>query len=351
MDEKQIFIKILKIAVFISGVVLFGSFGYAELEGLAFADALYMTVITLTTTGYGDIVPKTEWGRHYTIYLLSVGMGVVTYSATTVVNYIINIDFSKRRREKMETKVGQLKDHTIVCGFGRMGEIICKKLQSEGVTFVVIEKDENLIQQLKNSSYLYVEGDAAHDEILEKVAVKNAGVLVSVIDNDADGLYITLAARSYNPKMQIIVRANEPSARKRMIRAGANKVILPYVMSGLKVAESVINPAVEDFLSLGELDSNGEGDIFQLADLYVTDQSSIIEKTIRQIGPALDKLIIVGIRKPDQSFLFSPRGDYIFQRGDCLIVLGDQDAYKKTKKQFGLISQLKPPVIHPEAAA
>lgn len=216
-----------------------------------------------------------------------------------------------------------------------MGEIICKKLSDENIPFVVIEKREHLIKILAENKYHFIEGDASNDECLEKAAVQNAKVLVSVIDNDSDGLYITLAARSYNPDIHIIARANEQNAKKRMMRAGANKVILPFVMSGLKVAESIINLAVEEFLSLEDIQNEGT---VHLGDLHITPESTVVGKTIKSIGPNIEKLIIVGIRKEDNTFLFSPRGSYEFEAGDCIIAMGEQDDYIDMKKQFNLSS-------------
>lgn len=235
----------------------------------------------------------------------------------------------------MEKKISDFENHTIVCGYGRMGEVICKKLSSEGVPFVVIEKREDLIRMLEKAQYNFIEGDASNDETLLKASIKKAKVLVSVIDSDSDGLYVTLAARSYNPKLHIIARANEQNAKKRILRAGANKVVLPFVMSGLRVAESVINPAVEEFLSLEEFQNEGS---VHLGDLHITPESDIVGKSIGEIGPFIEKLIIVGVRKQDKSFVFSPRGKYLFENGDCIIAMGEQDDYIEMKKRYNLSS-------------
>jgi len=192
------------------------------------------------------------------------------------------------------------------------------------------------------NSYYFIEGDAAQDEILEKAGIEKASVLVSVIDSDSDGLYIALAGRTYNPDMYIIVRANEQSAKPRMIRAGANKVVLPFVMSGLKVAETVINPAVEDFLSISGMDIDGQGQMIQLADLYVTEHSTVLGSMIKSFGQEMKKLIIVGIRKDNGEFIFYPKGDYIFEKGDCLISMGEQSDYREAKKKFVFSSSSEP---------
>ena len=341
MSNRTVLFKIMVISGFILSIVLGGSLAYSHIENLSFLDALYMTVITLSTTGYGDIIPKTEVGKIFTIILLLMGVGVITYSVSTILSYIVAIDFSQRRRIKMEKKVKQFEGHTIVCGFGRMGQIICKKLKEEDVKFVIIEKSESNASVLENLHYNYILGDAAHDEVLQRAGVESAKVLVSVIDNDSDGLYIALAGRSFNKTIQIIIRANEPNAQRRMIRAGADKVVLPYVMSGLKVAESVINPAVEDFLSINGLHGKGiEDELVQLADLYIDKNSDLINKNLSEVGPTMKKMIIVGIRKTDRTFVFNPRGDYVFEEGDCLIAMGDQESYCQTRDMYNLKSFL-----------
>ena len=341
MNPKVGILKIIGITFYILLIVLGGSFVYAKLESMTFFDALYMTVITLTTTGYGDFVPKTYEGKMFTIVLLLLGVGVVTYAVSTILSYITSIDFTQRRRMRMEKRVQKFEGHTVVCGFGRMGEIICRRLRDEKINFVVIEKRENLIDRLNDEGYNYIVGDAAHDDILMKAGVDKASVLVSVIDNDSDGLYIALAGRSFNKDLYIIVRANEKSAEKRMIRAGADKVVLPFVMSGLNVAESVLNPAVEDFLNIkGMKGSHGEEVPIQLADLYIPKQSELVDKKLEDVGPQMEKMIIVGIRKPNRKFIFNPRGDYLFQEGDCIIAMGDQEAYSRTKERYHLTTFL-----------
>ena len=341
METKSVLIKILAITTLIVVIVIGGTLTYASLESLPFFDALYMTVITLTTTGYGDLVPRTIGGKVFTIFLLLLGVGLVTFSVSTILSYIASIDFTQRRRQKMENKIKDFEAHTVVCGFGRMGEIICRRLKEESVKFVVIEKKEHLLEKLNSEGYNYIVGDAAHDDILLKAGVDKARVLVSVVDNDSDGLYIALACRSFNKDLQIIVRANERSAERRMLRAGADKVVLPFVMSGLNVAESVLNPGVEDFLNIkGMRGSHGEEVPIQLADLYVSEKSDLVDKKLSEVGPQMEDIIIVGVRKLNKKFVFNPRGDYTFEQGDCIIAMGAQEDYVKTRDRYHLASYL-----------
>lgn len=343
-ENHPILTKIILILLFIFVVVACGSFGYWYIEDYSILDAIYMTVITLTTTGFGEVVPLTSNGKIFTMVLLLIGVAIVTYSLTTIMNYIVSIDFSNIRREKMEKKISQLKGHTIVCGYGRMGEIICKKLHEEGVTFVVVEKRENLIALLKKNGFLHIEGDASSDENLEKAGIKEAKTLVSVIDSDTDGLYIALAGRSFNPDLFIIVRANERKARRRMIRAGADKVILPFVMSGMKVAESVINPEVEETFSISQLQTSTK---IQIVDLLIEDQSTTKGRDIQSVGKEISEIIIVGVKKSDESLIFNPKGEYLFEAGDTLIAMGERASCLAAVERFNLSYNPKQTLTEP----
>lgn len=334
----------LKVIIILSMVVfvtIMGTLGYQVIEGWNFLDSLYMTIITLTTTGYQEVHQLSDKGRILTMFLLVLGMGIVAYSITSVMSYILNIDFKKRGREKMQKQINSLSGHTIVCGFGRMGHVICEELAKENNEFVIIEQDPAKVEVMKEKGYFYIEGDAAHDENLQKAGIEKAGVLVSMIDNDSDGLYIALAGRSLNKNLFIIVRANDENARRRILRAGANKVILPTIMSGLKVAQSVLNPAVEDFL---EISFHGSDDQkIQLVDLSVTQESTLVNKTIEEMGPQIQDLIVVGIRKPDHTFIFNPVSSYVFEKDDTLIAMGSGTAFENAINVYNLC--FKTPII------
>ena len=304
------------------------------IEGWSFLDSLYMTIITLTTIGYSEVHTISENGQIFNIFLIIIGVGTATFSFSTIVTEIASIDFEKRRRIKMIKKIESMEGHTIVCGFGRMGEVICKRLSEYGTRFVVIEKRPSLVEELKKSGYLYVEGDAANDDHLIEAGVKKAKVLVSVIDNDSDGLYVALASRSMRKDLFIIVRANEEKAKKRMIRAGANRVILPFVMSGHKVAETVINPSTEDLFDITNDDERDRK--IQLADLFVNKNSKLNGKCLKQIGSLFSNLIIIGIRDKEDGFSFKPKSTYIFKEGDCLIAMGPLKDYQDAKEKLML---------------
>lgn len=321
--------KLLYILLITTAAFFVGTAGFMYIENWAFFDALYMTIITLTTIGFGEVHALSYEGKIFTICLIFMGLGIVTFSISSLMNYMLNFDLKKHKRDKMQKKINELNKHTVVCGFGRMGEIVCKQLAASNTTFVVIENNQDIIQKLEKSGYLWIQGDAAHDETLENAGLDRAKVLVSLIDDDSDALYISLVGRSMTPDLYIICRANDEQAKKRILKAGANKVVLPTHMTALRVSESVLNPAVEDFLDLGS--GNTEGSRIQLADLYISKTSHLNNSTLGERGKDMLDLIIVGVRKPDKSFIFKPASDYVFTEGDCLISMGSNESYRRAR--------------------
>lgn len=320
------------IFILLFGLLATGTIGYQLIEGWNFIDSLYMSVITLTTVGYSEVKPLSDLGKFFNMGLILWGVAIVAYASSRLVANITNIDFDKRRKLKMQKIIDSLNGHTIVCGYGRMGEVICNELHKSGFKFVVIEKDELLIKKLKDKNYFYIEGDAAHDDELVAAGIKRARGLVSAINSDSNGLFIALAGRSMNKELFITIRANDLKAKNRILRAGANKVVLPHIMSGQKVADSLINPAVEDFFDL--TGASEKSDKLQLADLIVSKESKLHQRSIKEMGNSLKDLIIVGIRNSEKEFQFKPSSDYRFKAGDCIITMGTVKDYHDAKQNL-----------------
>ena len=325
MENNKIIIPIAMVIV----VILLGTVGYSIIENWNLIDSFYMTIITLTTTGFGEVKPLSTEGRLFTTILIFVGVSIVAYVASTTMSTMFLDNFQYRRRKKMEKQISKLKGHTIICGYGRMGKVICEELMKSTKNIVVIEQDVKHIQELEESKIMWLGGNAAQDDILIKAGIANAKVLVSMIDNDADGLYLTLAARSFNPNIFLIIRANHEQAKTRIMRAGADKVVLPFVMSGKKVAQSVLNPNVEDLLDITGINDDDDKDRLQIVDINIKDGQDLIGKSLRNCGFKRQGLIIVGIKKIDGSFEFAPSADYHFNNGDCLIALGTKESYEE----------------------
>jgi len=323
MKNKNL-IKILLLFLFIFGG---GIVGYRQIEGWSWFDAFYMTVITLSTTGFAEIHPLSDAGRLFTTVLIVTGMGMVAYCATLIMSWLMRFNLATRRRIKMLKKIDGLTGHIIICGFGRMGRVICEEMEKAKHPFVIIEQGARLIEQLKQTNFLFLDADAADDETLLKAGITRAKSLVSMIDNDHDAIYLTLAARSLNPHIEIVCRCNDDRATKKIKMAGANKVVFPFKLSGQRVAHTIINPAVEAFVDVHGVHPDDK-ERLQLTDIIVTEKNRLKNMTLATCGITRRELIIVGIKKKDNSFIFSPQADYHFEEGDCLISLGTKENYE-----------------------
>lgn len=240
----------------------------------------------------------------------------------------------------MEKQISNLRNHTIICGHGRMGKVIADEISKVHANFIIIEHDTSKIKGIQEAGYKYIEGDCTHDEILLKAGIKEAKILVSMIASDSDALYLALAARSLKPNLHIIVRASEEEAKLKILRAGANKVILPILMSGMKVAQAILNPAVEDYIDLSGVNETDNGQMYQLADINVLKNSNLVGKTLRTCAFQKLGVIIVGIKKSNNEFLFSPDPDYKFEAGDTLLSLGTQESYFNALNSYEIKPQI-----------
>jgi len=327
--------KRLILAVFlIAFVVSFGTIGYMVIEGWNFQDSLYMTVTTLTTVGYKEVRELSSIGRWFTITLIIGGVGTVLYALSTGAKFIIEGEiqevFGRRRFEK---KMRELKGHYIICGYGRMGKIIAKELKSEKIKFVAIEK--NTVVHEKDETILIV-GDATQDDILKDVGIERAKGLITVLPTDAENLYVVLSARGLNPDLFIVARAGEEGSEQKLLRAGADRVISPYHIGGLRMAHTVLRPAVVDFIELATTSGNID---LQLEEIPISDVSRFSGLSLDQCGFGRELgVIIVAIKKPNGEMRFNPTFRTLIEPGDILIALGET---AKLKVLEGMITSRK----------
>ncbi len=317
------FIKQLLYSVCLLLLLLFvGTFGYYLIEGWSLFDALYMTVITLSTVGFSEIHPLSHAGRFFTIVLIMGGVGVAFYVFTMVTETIVSgqlQDFLGRRR--LEAKLATLHDHYIICGYGRIGRHICRIISKE-IPFVVVENDPEVVKEIEKDGFIYLEGDATHEDVLKKAGIERARGLVSVLRSDADNVYITLTARSLNPKLFIIARADEEHVEKKLKRAGADKVVSPYLIGARRMALIILRPAVTDFLELATPEENLE---LQLEEVRVRPDSELVGKTLLESGiRQFSGAIILAIKKVTGEMIFNPPPDYVFEADDTVVALGDR---------------------------
>ncbi|WPD21619.1 MAG: potassium channel protein [Candidatus Electrothrix aestuarii] len=324
-----------KYILFVGPLLMFlviGPVGYIFLEGTPFIDGLYLTMITISTVGYGDIVPTTPAGRLFTVLLIFSGVGYVMYMFSQITEAMVEGGLQRFvEKRKMHKKMTRLQDHYIICGFGRIGQEICAILRENYRSFVVIENEDEVIREIDQLGYIVLKGDASDDEVLEQAGIKQARGLVAVVSTDADNLYITLTARGINPGLFILTRSSgTPGVAKKLERAGATKVISPYSIGARRMAQLIVRPTVVDFLDLA-MQARELG--LCMEELLITEHSSLVDKTLMQSG--LRKkydIIVVAIKRPGMSMIFNPGPDSKIQDGDILIVLGDNQQISALEK-------------------
>ena len=236
----------------------------------------------------------------------------------------------------MEREIEALEGHYIVCGHGRMGQILCQELRQEKVSFVVIEGDEEVAENLRELGFLVIEGDATEDEVLENAGVARAKGLVAVVSRDEDNLYITLSARELvraeNPDLYILSRATDQAAGKKISRAGANRVISPYVIGGMRIVQALLRPTVYDFV---EIVTQSSGLDLMFEELPVGNNSRLIDTAIMNSGILKEyDVIVIAIKKPTGDMVFNPGPEYVFVAGDVLITLGDKEQLARMSKKM-----------------
>ncbi|RLB07348.1 MAG: potassium channel protein [Deltaproteobacteria bacterium] len=307
----------------ILSLLIGGTLGYKFIEGWSLLDSLYMTVITITTVGYGEVYHLSRQGRIFTVFLILFSFGMMAYIVGNISQTIIAGQLRKiLGRRKLEKRVKKLKNHFILCGYGRIGSFIAKEFGRENVPFVVIEKDLERIKLIEEDGFPYVEGDATEDETLIRAGVEKAKALIASVRSDADNLYITLSARSLNPNLYILSRADEEGAERKLLSAGANRVVSPYLMGAARMVNAVLRPNVVDFVDLVVQKRHLE---LQLEEITVEDDTRFRGKPLRESGIRRDLgLIVVAIRKESGEMIFNPSSETLIEKGDILIVLGER---------------------------
>ena len=332
---KELRKKLLLAFLLIFLVISFGTLGYMSIEGWSLLDSLYMTIITLASVGYKEVHDLSFNGKMFTIVLIIGGVGTVAYALTAGAKIILEgelLDVFGRRR--LEKKIKELKDHYIICGYGRMGKIICRELQEKHMNFVVIEKEPALSPEKEDM--LIVKGDATRDEVLKEVHIEKAKGLISVLPTDAENLFVVLSARGLNPSLSIVARAGEEGSEQKLMRAGADKVVSPYHIGGLRIAHTVLKPAVVDFIEFATKSGNID---LQMEEIAIQEASRLSGLSLDECGIGRELgIIIVAIKKTGGELKFNPTFRSTIETGDTLIALGEISRLKiledmaKTKK-------------------
>jgi voltage-gated potassium channel len=306
------------------GLIAFGTAGYHLIEGWPLFDALYMSVTTLTTIGYGEVHPLGPGGRAFTMVLALGGIFTLFFTTAEFLRAVISGELSSHvGRHRMEKKIANLKGHIIVCGYGRVGRQVCEEFSSAGVPFVIVDRSPERIADFALPGGHPLAGDATDDAVLLQAGVERARALVVVVASDADNVFITMSARLLADRVPIIARAEEAASIPKLVRAGANRVVSPHVIGGGRVAQAVLRPAVLDFI---EVATRSEHLDLQIEELPVAGGGGLDGRTIGTTGVRGDiGLILVAIKQASGHMLFNPPDDAALAAGDTLIVLGKRE--------------------------
>ena len=309
-------------------IVIIGTLGFHWLEGFGYFDSFYLTVITLSTVGYGDIFAHTWQGKLFAIVLIVFGVGTMFYAgyllAETMLEGHIRDMMGKGRMLKM---IKNIQKHYIICGCGRIGRLIGRELAAEKVPFVVIERDPEIIEQIEEEGFLCYKGDATSDKTLLETGIKRAAGIVCVLPTDAENLYVILTAKELNPDIFILSRSEEEESEHRLLRAGADRVMSPYTLGGMRMAMAILRPAMLDFI---EITTSRQSLDLRMEELPVCEGSVIIGKTLEESEIRLRfGLIIVAVKKSSGKMIFNPLASYVIEQGDELIAMGEDENVRR----------------------
>ena len=319
--------------VLLAALVFAGVIGYASIEGWNLSDSLYMTFITLTTVGFEEVFPLSPQGKHFTIVFLVFSIATVGYSVSTVIAFIFEgqmlSSWQERRRMR---QINRIKDHFIVCGCGDVGLQVALELQRARVRFLVI--DRNPVQEGLAEDLLYIQGDAIDDEILLEAGIQRAAGLVSALPNDEDNVFVVLSARQLNPDLTIVAKAVEERTRRKLLKAGANRIMSPYQIAGKRMASAILRPSVVDFLDV----MVESGDMaMAVEEVRISGNSPLIGQTLREsgIGRATGALIVAIQRAGEKTRMNTTQKASLssipLEEKDVLIALGSDDQLKKLR--------------------
>ncbi len=300
-----------------------GTVGYRWIEQMPFFDAFYLTVITVTTVGFGEVHPLSVPGRVFTIVMIFLGVMVGTFSLTTIASFVFSGDWRAYWRDRRQSKmIGRLNDQVILCGYGRVGRHVAEELRSEGLPFVVIDPLPERIADLEEKGFLGILGDAAQEANLRAAGIERAHGLIAAANGDAENVFIVLTAHTMRPDLTIAARADSEESEPKLRRAGATRVILPYHLTGRRLVSMIMRPAVSEFLDEVEHTSGLE----LLVEQVPVPSGSPVEGLALQEARARHRLdvTVLAVKRPDGSFDTKVNGDTRLTVGSLLIAVGTQ---------------------------
>ena len=322
-----------KSLLLITALILIGILGYYYLFGYSIIDAFYMTVITVGTVGFGEVTPLDDFGKIFTSLLILFSIFIFAYAVTTISAYLVSInsilDFKKR---KMQQKINSLKNHVIICGYGRNGKQASVKLKSYKRDFVIIEQNKDIIESLSQEGILNIEGNATDDEILLKAGIENASFLITSLPSDSDNVFITLTAKQLNSKLSIYSRASEESSLKKLKIAGADHVIMPDKIGGDHMASLIVAPDLIEFLDNLSASTSGTMNVQEIMLTKLPQIKTIKDLHIRENTGCT----VIGYKMSNGEYIVNPESDLRVETDGRIIVLGNTSQIQRLNTVFEL---------------
>jgi voltage-gated potassium channel len=328
MAERNKFITIVATVILL---ITIGTLGYQNLLRVALIDAFYMTVITISTVGFREIMPLTNEAKIFTVFLIFTSLGILGYTFTSITALFMEGKFKTVwRKRKMENRIEKLKNHYVLCGAGETGQSSIKEFLKTQADFVVIDKNEDKIEALVDRGILAILGDATNEETLEKAKIREANGLICSMNNDAENVYTVLTARQMNKDLYIISRAVDKNSPEKLLKAGANNTISPYEIEGKRMASIVLRPSIISFLDV--VTQAGEV-VLDLEDVVICEKSKMINKSLKELKiPEKTGLIVLAIQRAgSKKMSFNPSSTEVVEADDILIVLGQEEQVNKLR--------------------
>ncbi len=308
--------RLLWIAAALIAIVAYGVVGYMTLEGWSFFDALYMTITTMATVGFREVRPLDTSGMIFTLTVIVLGVGVALVGISLTAALIAEQEIGgARRRRKMDQRINAMRDHFVVCAYGRVGRAAVRELRASGVAFVVVDPKEELRERMVADGVPHLVDDPSLEPVLRRAGVEHARGLLCAVDSDATNVYITLAARAINPGLLIVARASEPGSAERLERAGANRIVSPFVSSGRHMVRMARDPSLIDIFDEGSRARRA----IDVEERAVDDDSALIGRAVSHAPRP-----VLAIRRADGDVIASPAADVLFATGDVVLVLSDE---------------------------
>ena len=323
--------RVILILALLPVILCTGTIGFRVIERYPLFDAFYMTLITITTVGYQEIHPLSHAGRIFNSFLMLFGVSAVFFAVGTMTQTIIELElqdrFGKRRKRRM---IATLKNHYIVCGFGRVGRNAAYELQRAKAPFIVVDRSEQRVERAITAGMLAIVADATQDECLREAGILRANGLIAALPSDAENLFIILSAKTVNPKLSVATRASEEEAEEKLRRAGADTVFAPYTMAGQRLAQALMRPHVVKFLDFA---TTHVGPSIVMEQICVAPRTEFTSKTLTEVQSRRDLgVIVLALRKPDGQMVFNPPPETNIAAGDYLIVLGEQQNLERLER-------------------